>query len=38
LKEERKPMDSRLIGLILVAGMVCWAAYKIWQKRKNEKK
>jgi len=31
-------MDSRLIGLIMVAGMVCWAAYKIWQMRKDKKR
>jgi len=31
-------MDSRLIGLILVVGMVCWAAYQIWQMRKAKKK
>jgi predicted negative regulator of RcsB-dependent stress response len=31
-------MDSRLIGILLVVGMVCWAAYQIWQKHKNEKK
>ena len=31
-------MDSRLIGILLVVGMVCWAAYQIWQIRKAKKK
>jgi hypothetical protein len=30
-------MDSRLIGLILVAVMACWAAFKVWQMRKEKK-
>jgi len=31
-------MDSRLIGILLVVAMVCWAGYQIWRKRKDEKK
>jgi predicted negative regulator of RcsB-dependent stress response len=31
-------MDSKVIALILVIGMACWAAYQIWKKRKNDKK
>jgi O-antigen ligase len=31
-------MDSRLIGLILVVGMVCWTVYQIWRMRKAKKK
>jgi O-antigen ligase len=31
-------MDSRLIGLVLVVAMVCWAVYQIWQIRKAKKK
>lgn len=31
-------MDSRLIGIVLVLGMVCWAGYQIWQIRKTRKK
>jgi hypothetical protein len=30
LTERGKQMDSQLIGIILVMGMVCWAAYQIW--------
>jgi hypothetical protein len=31
-------MDSRLIGIVLVVGMVCWAAYQIWHIRKAKNK
>jgi hypothetical protein len=31
-------MDSRVIGIILVVGMVVWAAYKIWQAKRNQKR
>jgi hypothetical protein len=31
-------MDSRLIGMILVAAMVCWAAYSILKIRKEKEK
>ena len=31
-------MDSRVIGLILVAAVLCWAVYSILRMRKEKEK
>jgi hypothetical protein len=31
-------MDSRVIGIILVVAMVCWAVYSILRMRKEKEK
>ncbi len=31
-------MDSRVIGIILVAAMVCWAVYSILRMHKGKEK